>query len=482
MSAPSFSRNLVLLSGGQIAGRLVLFGTTIYLTRVLSAENFGITAFATSVLAWAALIVDFGLMQYAPLEVARQSVPIRMLVRNVIGIRLLLTVAGFGALLLFVGLAPLTSVTVLVLLIYGISLVTTAADLDWLFLGAQLMHVSAAGEIIHQVTMLAGVILFVHRPEDVILVPVVYLVSRLASTAFLIVMAFRRFGWMLPGIDLKFARMILRASAPLAGTAGLAMVSHNFDLIYIGLVLGSASAGLYAAAYRIVWVPTLLVTSYYLVLRPIVAKASTSGIGTIDDLMGNSTRIAMGLVPGVVAGGVLLAEPVVTLLFGDEYAASAQPLKLLFVALGMLAISRNYRLILVCFNRQGTDFWIMSVAAAINIGLNVALIPRYGLSGAALATVASELFILVACYTASRMLIGHVPLGRYLLRPAVALGAMLGVFFLSGGLLLPIRVLLAAASYIVLLIVMRVITVKDVRWFIDSISPRRSQPTPEGGR
>lgn len=482
MSVPSFSRNLALFSGGQIAGRLLLFGTTIYLTRVLSAENFGITAFATSILAWAALIVDFGLMHYAPLEVARQSVPIAVLVRNVIAIRLLLTAAGFGALLLFVGLAPLPSVTVLVLLIYGISLVTTAADLDWLFLGAQLMHVSAAGEIIHQATMLAGVLLFVHGPRDVVLVPLVYLVSRLASMAFLTAMAYRRFGWMPPRIDMKFAGMILRAAAPLAGTTGVAMVSHNFDLIYIGLVLGSAPAGLYAAAYRIVWVPTLLVTSYHVVLRPIVAKASMSGIETIEDFLGRSTRIAMGLIPGVVAGGMLLSEPIVTLLFGAEYAASAQPLKLLFIALGMLAISRNYRLILVCFNRQGIDFWIMSGAAVINIGLNLALIPRHGLSGAAFATVASELFILVACYTASRILIGHVPLGRYLLRPAVALGAMLGVFLLASGLLLPMRVLLAAASYIVLLVVLRVITAKDVRSFMDSIRPRRPLPTTEAGR
>ncbi len=481
MTVPSFSRNLALLSTGQIIGRLILFGTTIYLTRVLSAENFGITAFATGVLAWAALIVDFGLMQYAPLEVARQSLPATTLMRNVIGLRLVLTLAGFGALLLFVGIAPVTSVTALVIMIYGISLVTTAADLDWLFLGAQLMHVSAAAEILNQAVMLTGVLIFVHGPEDVILVPIVYLVSRLASSAFLIVMAFRRFGRVMPGIDRQVAKRLLLAAAPLAGTAGLAMVSHNFDLIYIGLVLGSAPAGLYAAAYRVVWVPTLLVTSYYVVLRPIFAKASTSGIGTIESLLGRSTRITMGLVPGVVAGGVLLAEPLVTLLFGQEYAAATQPLQLLFLALGLLTISRNYRLILVCFNRQGMDFWIMSGAAAINLVLNIVLIPHYGLTGAAAATVASEVFILIAGYIATWILIRHVPLGRYLVRPAITVSLMLALVAVTGPLPLLARAMLGAVSYIVLIFLMRVITVTDVRAFIESLAAERAIESTEAG-
>lgn len=50
----------------------------------------------------------------------------------------------------------------------------------------------------------------------------------------------------------------------------------------------------------------------------------------------------------------------------------------------------------------------MSGAAAINLGLNLYLIPRYGLVGAAVATVTSEAFTLVAGYISMRLLIRNV--------------------------------------------------------------------------
>jgi len=134
-------RNFAVLSAAQTAGRLLAFAVTVHLTRTLMAEGFGSVAFATSVLAGAALLVDLGFDSLGPLEVARGRVPVPALARNVVALRLLLAVPALAALALFAWLAPVTTATKAVVALYGLSLLANAVDLNWIFLGAERMGV-----------------------------------------------------------------------------------------------------------------------------------------------------------------------------------------------------------------------------------------------------------------------------------------------------------------------------------------------------
>ncbi len=457
------SRNFALLSLGQIVSRLFSLVVTVHLAQALLAGGFGVIAFATSVLSYAGLLVDFGCDTLGPIEVARGETPVGRLVANIVAMRLLLLGAGLAALLLFSWSAPVSLVTKKVLILYGLSLATNALDLDWVFLGKGPMQVCAMAEIFSQAIVAGGALLVIHGPGDIARMPWVFLVSRLFAVSYLAIEYLRRFGFVDVRLDRALLRRLFRAALPLTGTSFVTMLSHNFDLVFLGLWLGSAAAGLYGAAYRIVWAPTLLVTAFYTALRPALACAYGHGLGSIDSLLRRSGRITAAFGVGLVAGGLFLAEPLVLWLYGEAYRAAVPPFQLLLGALGLMVVSRTYRLILTSFDHQGTDFKIMSAAAVTNVLLNLLLVPYWGLTGAAAASMASEILILISGYLATRRLLHPVPLGRHLLRPALAATAMVAVLVASEPLHVLLRILLGGGLYCFLLFATRVVSADEAK-------------------
>jgi PST family polysaccharide transporter len=396
------TRNFAVLSAAQIAGRLLAFAVTVHLTRALMAEGFGAVAFATSVLAGAALVVDVGFDSLGPLEVARGRVPVPALARNVVALRLMLTVPALAALALFAWLAPVTTATRTVVVLYGLSLLANAVDLNWVFLGAERMGLAAAADLAQQALVAAGAFALVREPEHLLRMPLVFLAGRAAAVVILAVAAGRSFGPIRPALDRALLRNLVPAALPFAGSAAVAVVLTYFDLVLVGLWMGTAEAGVYGAAYRILWLPTMLVTAYLTALRPSVARRALSQPASPLSLLGPSTPavVAVGLLGALL--GIAFAPQVVDILYGPPFRDAVVPLRLLLLSFALLVVSRHYRLVLVASGRQALDLKIMAAAAALNVALNVWLVPRFGLMGAAASNVASEAAILAALMYAAR--------------------------------------------------------------------------------
>ena len=395
-------RNFAVLSAAQTAGRLLAFAVTVHLTRTLLAEGFGVVAFATSVLAGAALLVDLGFDSLGPLEVARGRVPVPALARNVVALRLLLALPALAALALFAWLAPVTTATKAVVILYGLSLLANAVDLNWVFLGAERMGVAAVADLVQQTLIAVGAFALVREPEHLLRMPFIFLAGRAAAVVILAAAAGRSFGPIRPALDRALLRDLVPAALPFAGAAAVAVVLTYFDLVLVGLWMGTAEAGLYGAAYRILWLPTMLVTAYLTALRPSIARRAMAGDVSPFSLLGGSAPGVIVVGVAAAAAGILLAPALVDLLYGSAYRAAVAPLRLLLFSFALLVISRHYRLVLVASGRQATDLRIMGAAAALNVALNVWLVPRAGLVGAAAANVVSEAAILASVLWVTR--------------------------------------------------------------------------------
>jgi O-antigen/teichoic acid export membrane protein len=359
-------------------------------------------AFATSVLAGAALIVDLGFDSLGPLEVARGRTPIPTLARTVLALRLMLALPALLALAIFTWLTPVAPATKAVVLLYGLSLLANAVDLNWIFLGAERMGAVAAAEVAQQALIAAAAFTLVREPQHLLRMPFLFLAGRVVAVLWLMVSARRRWGSLVPSLDRALLRDLVPAALPFAGAAAVAVVLTYFDLVLVGVWLGTAAAGLYGAAYRVLWLPTMLVTSYLVALRPTVARRAAAGPARPLRLLGGAAPIVAGLGLVAAAAGILLAPAIVELLYGPPFRAAVAPLRLLLVSFAFLVVSRHYRLVLVSSGRQATDLRIMAAAAALNVALNLWLVPRAGLVGAAGANVASEAAILGAVLWATR--------------------------------------------------------------------------------
>ena len=162
------------------------------------------------------------------------------------------------------------------------------------------------------------------------------------------------------------------------------------DTVILGLMTTDAETGRYAASYRvyegITYAPAILSA----VLTPRLSFLFTSDRAAHRGLLRRSlaSSAALGIALGALTA--LLARPLMLLIFGDQYVESVAPLRVLaggsvFVfttwILHAAAISTNLdrRLLLTTV-----------VGLSANVILNVLFIPRWGISGAAWATVVAE--------------------------------------------------------------------------------------------
>ena len=464
------ARNFVGLAGAQVAGRLVAFGVTVYLSRVLGVEGFGVIVFATSVLAYGSLVVDGGFDSLGQREIARRRIPRERLLPTLIGLRSLLVGAAWILLVIFAETFAPSELVRTVLYLYGLSLVTDAFDLRWLYFGAERPVWVGVGETVTQVVLLGGVVALVRRPEGLVLVPLAFLAGRVLGVALLWVLHVRRHGLPEWGFDRSLAEELIRDALPIGGAAAVGMLSHNFDTVLLGLWLGTSATGLYGAAYRVAWVPTTLAMAYLAVIRPTIARAAvTGGLPALSRFLTSSLRMTGAAGIGLVVLASPIAGEILGLLFGDPYRRAAPVLGLLLGATALVMVNRHFRALLVAFDRQREALVVMGVGGGVNVALNLLLIGPFGVVGAAAATAISEAVILALGAWATRLRVGPVAVLPHLARPALCGLPSLGLLLwpLAGPLAL--RAILAALLYPLLLLGTGAIRVREATAVVASL-------------
>ena len=185
------------------------------------------------------------------------------------------------------------------------------------------------------------------------------------------------------------AKVLLKDSWPLILSGIAIMVYMRIDQIMLGQMLGDESVGIYSAAVRIseVWyfIPMVIVASVF----PSIIEAKKQGEALYYQRLQKLYNWLVVLALAVAIPMTFLSELVVTLLFGNAYVQAGSVLSIhiwagLFVFLG-LASGKWF----IIEGLQRYSFYRTLFGAVANIVLNLIMIPKFGVLGAASATVIS---------------------------------------------------------------------------------------------
>jgi O-antigen/teichoic acid export membrane protein len=169
------------------------------------------------------------------------------------------------------------------------------------------------------------------------------------------------------------------------------MIYMKIDQIMLGQIVGDEAVGIYSAASRIseVWyfIPMMIVASVF----PAILEAKKRSEEQYYQRLQHLYDLMVWLSVAVALPMTFLSRPVVTLLFGEAYAAAGPVLAIhiwasVFVFLGV-ASSQWF----LAENRQVLSFQRTALGSVTNILLNFFLIPIWGAIGAAIATVISQI-------------------------------------------------------------------------------------------
>lgn len=233
-------------------------------------------------------------------------------------------------------------------------------------------------------------------------------------------------------------RELLAFSAPLTVTKTMRLVLSRIDVFMLGYFTATEIIGIYGVIYPIAQLLTSALAAFGFVFMPLLSEAHAEG--ATDDMYRfyqiSTKWMFMVTLPVFL---VVAFFPTITIryTFGPEYVSGAFALTILATGFFMHVVAGPNAYTLTTLGRTRLIMYDNLLAAAANVALNLLLIPRYGLVGAAVATAVA--YILLNVLYASQLYreTGIQPLSPALVRPGVAAVAVFGLVFVLKRLFLP---------------------------------------------
>ena len=168
------------------------------------------------------------------------------------------------------------------------------------------------------------------------------------------------------------------------------------DSSIVAVMLGSADAAIYNVAYLVYALVCLVPNvTYVKFLSSKLLRWWHQDRRMFDAVfhVGLVAHLVMGIICALLLGGV--APWLLPLAFGERYAASSSLLMILALGIPMRFVQHTYGSLLFSKDHIRRKLTYMGYAGVACVSLNIALIPSFGVRGAALAAVLTELFLLL---------------------------------------------------------------------------------------
>ncbi|MBP7846398.1 MAG: flippase, partial [Candidatus Pacebacteria bacterium] len=185
---------------------------------------------------------------------------------------------------------------------------------------------------------------------------------------------------------------ILGAAWPFAIIGVFSVLMTSIDSVIIGIYTNTSTLGLYGAAQRpislLYLVPGFIYTSIFPIMSRLVGNNKNKQISVLTE---KSMTLLSGISLPIVVGGIILASPIISVAYGQEFIGSVLTFKILLLTL--LPVFPGMILSNVIFAENKQKIFIKStlLGACTNIALDFLLIPIYGIAGSAIATFIAQI-------------------------------------------------------------------------------------------
>ena len=197
-----------------------------------------------------------------------------------------------------------------------------------------------------------------------------------------------------PKVSLQLFRDAFRYGIKVYAACLFMFFVLRFDLVMVNAMLGPKHAGWYSV--------TAMLADQLYVFPAVVGSILFPKLATIDsDALklrhAGKTALVLGLIVGALAGLLMAtARPLIGLLYGEAYLPGAGALQWLLPGIVMLSINTVLMNYFAALGFPRIAIFSPLAALFVNVALNLLLIPRLGIVGAALASTVSYGMMLLA--------------------------------------------------------------------------------------
>lgn len=408
------ARNVARNSLVQFAGRGVTMGISLavltLLSRYLGPHRFGqyqlVIAFLTLV-----NVSDLGVATIAVRHLATTERDPDELMGNVLTVRTLLAFVS-SALAIAASFAlgyPYEIKMAIAVASLSFPLTIFSGSFNATFAAKLRMEYAALGNIAQAVVGLSAMAVVVNGGGGLVRLVVAYDAGVLANSLVCIYFA-RRFVRPHFRFDFRYSRQVVREALPL-GLAVLIITAYGrIDIVLLKAFTDSESVGYYGFAYRVVDLAFPLSFFFVGSVFPLLSTFHVENKHAEFKRLYQRSHDVLSLVGmSLVTAIILFASPLVRLIGGAEYGAAVTSMQVLSMAVALIWLSNMLDHGLIAIGKQSALLGIAVGGLAVNISVNLVLIPIYGKEGAAAATVITEAAVLLPALIILSRYLGETP-------------------------------------------------------------------------
>ena len=225
-------------------------------------------------------------------------------------------------------------------------------------------------------------------------------------------------------------RAMLAFGIPMIGYELSSIVLSMGDRYIIQSLLGAESLGVYSAAYNMCdYIKSMLFGSLVAAAQPMYMRYwEQQGAEVTSEFLARFMRVYMMASMLVIAGLAAIGGQLLGFLASAKYRSGAEVIPYVMAGMAIESVIIITGAGLYIQKRTRTIMLLVFVTAVLNIGLNLLLIPRFGLVGAGLSTLLSYVLLMVVGAVMGRSsLVIPMPLAAALKFGAIALVMYLAV-------------------------------------------------------
>jgi O-antigen/teichoic acid export membrane protein len=269
--------------------------------------------------------------------------------------------------------------------------------------------------------------------------------------------------------DVQHMLSMLRGGLPFALATIFASIYFNFDTVLISKFVGDDAAGIYRAAYNLIFPLTMFGLAITGAVFPFASQNYRTRRSDVERVVRQSIVQLLMISLPIAIVTTLLAQEIVRFLFGPEFSATTGCLMILVWFLPVAFLTNFFSNTLGAIDEQAYVLKVTIFSAVFNVVANLVLVPRYAQTGASVVTVLTALigFLLLIVKMGKRIAapIPWAPLARVV----VAGLMMLPLLLWKPGFHVVILLFASVMIYLAALFLLRALTVTDVRVLLSSL-------------
>ncbi|MDP8207851.1 MAG: flippase [Candidatus Electryonea clarkiae] len=182
----------------------------------------------------------------------------------------------------------------------------------------------------------------------------------------------------------------MKVALPMLAVVSIQVINARVDILMIGAMKGAKIAGIYSAANRGAVLVLIVLFAANAAFAPIIAKHWATGeLKRLQSIVKKVTRIGI-IVAFPIALALTFFGKYYLLLFGPEFIVGYESLIIMTIGQLVVVAFGSGNIILQMSGNERAAAIGTGISALVNIAMNLILIPRYGMAGAATALVTGQ--------------------------------------------------------------------------------------------